>query len=86
MLEWVQHPQRPDDPDYSVYMDVYTAKEVRLWVCVYRCNGEIWVVDGPEGNCGEEPQVAGTYTTLEKACLAAEMLAVTMDNSTALTP
>jgi hypothetical protein len=43
----------------------------------YRDTGEVWIVDGPEGDCGEEPRVAGPYKTESSAIIAAEMLMAT---------
>ena len=75
---WVVTKRYKSDPDYGVYERIATRSDAPsaglLWVVTYRDTGEVWIVDGPEGDCGKEPRVAGPYKTESSAIIAADML------------
>ena len=74
--EWGVTKYHKFDPDYGVYERIVSRIDHNgwLWVVTYRDTGEVWIVDGPEGDCGEEPRVAGPYKTESSAIVAADMM------------
>ena len=74
--EWGVTKYHKLDSDYDVYERIASRidRNGQLWVVTYRDTGEVWIVDGPEGNYGEEPRVAGPYNTESSAIIAADML------------
>ena len=75
---WITTAYHKYDEEYGVYERISSRSAGDaagwLWVVTYRDTGEVWIVDGPEGDCGEEPRVAGPYKTESSAIIAAEML------------
>jgi hypothetical protein len=79
--QWQSNPDRGDR--YRVYAELWSGKQhadrrnfYGLWVVRYKIDDTIWIVDGYEGACGEEPKVAGPFETIEQALSVAEMMMV----------
>lgn len=78
---WTRQTWSDDDVDYGLYKHTWTVPrrdEIGLWVVEYRDRPrKYFVVDGNQGDCGEEPVVSGPFVRVGDAMTCALMLVAT---------
>lgn len=78
---WTRQTWSADDVDYGLYLHTWSVPRnsgIGLWVVEYRDRQrKYFVVDGNQGDCGEEPVVAGPFVREGDAMMCALMLTAT---------